>query len=72
MNTDTKNLNEMERFSAGDIVICLRSIQFADGSKHIKGQRYIVMPESEAYYNVCNADYKLSFYELSENDIPNN
>ena len=49
----------MKRFNIGDIVICLKSVSFMCGSKHIKGKEYLVTPETEAYFNVCSKGYTL-------------
>ena len=42
-------------FRRGDIVKCLETIEFCDGTKHTAGQEIKVTKETEAYFNAkCN------------------
>ena len=45
------------KFKAGDIAICRRSINFTDGTKHIKGEHILVREGCASYYNVNHEDY---------------
>ena len=48
----------LDRFKAGDVVICLHTVVFCDGDRHLKGNEYIVEEKTKDYYNVCYAQYK--------------
>jgi hypothetical protein len=48
-----------KQFKVGDTVKCLTDIEFADGSFHYKNQNYLVVEETEAYFNVNSKDYVL-------------
>lgn len=46
-----------KKFKSGDIAIARHSINFCDGTNHVRGQRIKVTARTEAYYNVCHKNY---------------
>lgn len=57
ISNEIKPVKYPKIFKAGDFVICLKDIKFADNTKHIKGHRYLVSISTEAYFNVNHIDY---------------
>lgn len=47
------------KFKSGVKVKCLKNVEFADGSRHYKGEIYYITEETEAYFYVCSKNYEL-------------
>ena len=45
------------KFKVGDYVVPIETVMFTNGEKHIKGKRYMVRKETEAYFHVCQDNY---------------
>lgn len=47
----------MNNLRIGMVVVCNKSSSFTDGSKHIKGKKYVITKDTIDYYMVMKDEY---------------
>ena len=57
-----------QNFKSGDVVLCLKNINFMYGGQHIAGKKYKITPETLAYFQVNQQDYML-VKEIRESNL---